>query len=112
MEKKSDPIDSLFSNFEQYNKINVKLLKLKSIDKTADVISTLVSRTFLVIAFTILLITLTISASLWIGEWLGKYYYGFLLVSLIYGILGAALILAHPRIKRNVANSVVKGFLN
>jgi len=112
METNSSPIDTLLTNAEQYNKINLGLLKLKSIDKTADIVSTLTSRTLLVITISIVLLMLTITASLWLGELLGKYYYGFLLVSIAYAILGIFLLLVHKHIKSNVADRVIKQMLN
>jgi hypothetical protein len=112
METNSSPVDDLIASAEQYNKINLGLLKLKSIDKTADIVSTLTSRTLLVITISIVLLMLTITASLWLGELLGKYYYGFLLVSIAYAILGILLLLVHKHIKSNVADRIIKQMLN
>jgi hypothetical protein len=112
MEKNPAPLDSLLINAEQYKKINLGLLKLKSVDKTADIVSTLVSRTLFAIAISIALFMLTITASLWIGQRLGNYYYGFLLISIAYAVLGIVLLLVHKQIKSNVANRVVKQMLN
>ena len=38
------PIESLFERAEDYSRTTVELLKLQAIDKTADVVSSLISR--------------------------------------------------------------------
>lgn len=43
MEDEASPIESLFERAETYSKTSINLLKLKAIDKTADIISNLIS---------------------------------------------------------------------
>jgi hypothetical protein len=112
MDVNTDQINTLLQNLEQYHKTNLELLKLKAIDKTADVISTWVPRTFFVITCSIILVTLTITAALWLGELLGKTYYGFLVISLVYAVAAAVLFFTHNRIKNRIADSVVTEILN
>jgi hypothetical protein len=111
MEVNPDPINTLLANVEQFHKTNLELIKLKTVDKAADVLSTLLSRTFLILTFAILLMTITITASLWLGELLGKPYYGFLAVSLMYSILAAILVITHKTIKSKIADSVIMQIL-
>ena len=112
MEVNDDPLNNLLANAGEFHKTNLELVKLKAIDKTADVVSTLVSRAFLLITVSIVLMTLTITASLWLGELLGKSYYGFLLVSIVYSIVALMLVAAHPGIKGRISNSIIKQILN
>ena len=63
METNSNRIELLLASAEQYNKANLELLKLKSIDKTADVASTIFSRALLTLALFIFTIMLTIAIS-------------------------------------------------
>jgi hypothetical protein len=108
----TEPFDSLLTSAERYNKRNLELLKLKSVDKTADVASTFVSRGFLAIVLSFLTITLSIGASLWLGEILGKTYFGFFVISLMYAVLAVILVIAHKPIKRIVGDSIVVKMLN
>lgn len=108
----SGTIESLLERAEQYNKASLELLKLKSVDKTADVLSTLISRSFLTIAVSFFFFTLTIGVSLWLGELIGKSYLGFLIVTLFYGIVGTALLFIHPKLKTKIYNSIIAQMLN
>jgi hypothetical protein len=112
METNTGPIESLLQHAEQYNKVSLELLKLKSIDKTADVASTVFSRFAQVIALSLFALTLTIAVSFWLGELLGKTYYGFLVVSSLYAVVGIILFLCHPIIKARIANSIIMQMLH
>ncbi|MDZ7646172.1 MAG: hypothetical protein U5K54_02740 [Cytophagales bacterium] len=112
MDIKSGAIESLLARAEQYNKASLELLKLKSIDKTGDILSTLISRSFLTIAISFFLFTLTVAISLWLGELIGKSYMGFLIVTLFYALVGTALLLIHPKLKSKIYDSIIAQMLN
>jgi len=107
METNSESIDLLVSRAEEFSKTNFELLKLKSIEKTADVGSTLFSRLLLILAICLFSLTFTIAISFWLGELLGKVFYGFFIVAGIYGIIGIILFLMHSRIKARVGNEII-----
>lgn len=102
----------LLERAERFNKTSLELLKLKSVDKTADVSSTLFSRVLLLIAFSFFVVMLTVAIALWLGEQLDSAYYGFLAVAIFYGVLGIILYSIHPWIKRKMNNSIIKQMLN
>jgi hypothetical protein len=78
------PLEALFERAEDYGKTTVKLFKLHVIDKSADVVSSLVSH-IAVIMMVLLSITITsIGVSFWIGKMIGEIYYGFLIVGGFY----------------------------
>jgi len=112
METKANLIEPLIERVEQYGKTSFELLKLRSLDKTADIASTLISRLFLVVVISIFAITLNIAISLWLGELLGKNYYGFLVVASFYGLTGIILFFIHPLIKERANNSIITQLLN
>lgn len=107
METNAESIELLLARAEEFSRTNLELLKLKSIDKTADVASTLFSRLLLILAICLFSLTLTIAISFWLGELLGKNFYGFFIVAGIYGIIGLALFIIHPRIKASVGNEII-----
>jgi hypothetical protein len=111
MDVNADSINALLRNLEQFHKTNLDLIKLKAVDKTADVGSTFVSRAFLIVTISILAMTLTITVSLWLGKLFGEMHYGFLAVSIAYAILAIVLHFYHKAIKGKVANSIVNQFL-
>lgn len=112
MEIRSNLIEPLLEEVEQYSKTSFELIKLKTLDKTADITSSLISRFSLAIALSLFTLTLNIAIALWLGDLLGKSYYGFFVVASFYGIAGIALAIIHPYIKARVSNSIIKQILN
>jgi len=112
MEAKISFIEPLLQRAEEYGKTSLELLKLKSLDKTADVVSTLISRLLLVLVLSFFALILTIAIALWLGELLGKNYYGFLIMALFYGLIGIILFFNHQFIKSRVNNSIIAQLLN
>jgi hypothetical protein len=105
-------MEPLLQKAEEYGKTSLELLKLKALDKSASVSSSFISRLFFVIAITFFFIILNIALALWLGDILGKNYYGFFIVALFYGILTAALFYLHPSIKGRISNSIITQILN
>lgn len=113
MEEKYKFIDSLVSSAETYGKTSIELIKLKTVDKVADVVSTLVASLPVVIALTLFFITLNFGISLWLGELLGHTYLGFFLVAAFYGLVGLILYLFRNKwIKKPLNNSMINQMLN
>ena len=108
MEDKTTLIESLFEKAEVYAKTNVELFKLKAIDKSADVVSTLATKIALIIVASLIIIMVNIGLALWIGELMEKTYYGFFSVAVFY--LAIALVLhffKEQLIKRPVNDSII-----
>jgi hypothetical protein len=112
MEAIENLIEPLLERAENYSKTSIELLKLISLDKTAEAASTLISRSLLVIVISLFAITLDIAVGFWLGDWLGKNYYGFLIVASLNGIIGIILYFLHPLIKARVKNSIIKQLFN
>lgn len=112
METKTSIFEPLLEKVEQYGKTNLELLKLKSLDKTADVTSTLISRAIVAIILSLFALTLNIGLAFWIGDLLGKNYYGFFIVASFYALIGIILCIIHPFIKARIQNSIIKQMFN
>lgn len=112
METKESLFEPLLERAEAYGKTSFNLLKLKTVDKTSDVLSSFVSRLLLGIFCTIFLVTLNIAIALWLGDLLGKSYYGFFIVAGFYGIIGLVLYITHPSIKEKVSKQIIQQILN
>ena len=87
----TENIKSLFESAKVYGKTSFDLLKLKTIDKSAEVISSIVSTVIVVFVMIIFFAILNIGIALWLGELLGKSYYGFLALAGFYLVLGLIL---------------------
>jgi hypothetical protein len=88
MDNQATPIEMLFEKAEDYTRTTVELAKLNVIDKSADVLSSLLSRLIVLIVVAMVALLINIGLSIWIGDLLGKTYYGY------FAVAGAYLILA------------------
>lgn len=77
MNSQEKTFETLFEKAEDYSKTSLELLKLNAIDKTADVVSTLITRMTLFAITTLFIFVITVGVAIWIGELLGKMYLGF-----------------------------------
>jgi uncharacterized protein YqhQ len=112
METKTTFMEPLIERIEAYSNTTIELAKLKTIEKTADVSSTFISRLLLVIAISAFAFMLNIAVALWLGEVLGKNYYGFIAVGAFDALLALVLYIMHTYIKSNINNSIIKQLLN
>jgi hypothetical protein len=112
MDEQSGLIESLIEKGEQYGKTTIELLKLKTLDKSADVASNLVSWLIVIIFVVLFFLILNIGVALWLGELLGKSYYGFFVVSGFYALLALIFgIFRKQLIKDPLNNSIVEQVL-
>jgi len=112
MERKSSPIEELIERTVDYGKSNLELVKLKALDKTADVVSSIAAQ-FVVIAILFsFLFFLNLGLAYWLGKLLGEIYLGFFIVAGFYGFAG---ILIHffmrKWLKKLAGNSFIKQVL-
>jgi len=113
MEEKTLYIEPLLLKAETYGKTSLELIKLKTIDKTSDIISTAVSRGSVVLVLSIFSVMINIAIALWLGDIFGKSYYGFFCVAGFYAVCGLVLyFFAHTWIKKRVSNSIISQILN
>ena len=112
MDEQSGSIESLFEIGVQYGKTTLELLKLKTLDKSADVVSNLVSWLIVFIFAVLFFLILNIGVALWLGELLGKSYYGFFVVSGFYALLALIFGIFRKQIVKNpVNNSIIEQVL-
>ena len=108
MEDQESLIETLIEKGEQYGKTTIELLKLKTLEKSADVASTLISWAIVIVFAVLFFLILNIGVALWIGELLGKSYYGFFAVAGFYALLALIFsIFREQLVKRPVNNSIV-----
>jgi hypothetical protein len=105
-------LESLLETASDYGKTSFELIKLKTLEKTTEVVSSLVPHSIVVIFTSIFLLFLNLGLALFIGDLLGKGYLGFLAVSSFY-ILAALFIhfIMRSRIKKSVGDYFIKQVL-
>jgi hypothetical protein len=108
LDEQSVLFESLFEKGEQYGKTTLELLKLKTLDKSAEVISNMVSWIVVVVFAVLFFLILNIGIALWLGELLGKSYYGFFTVSGFYAVLALVFAIFRKQlIKEPLNNSII-----
>ncbi len=112
MEPKKNFIEPLIDKTEAYAKSSFDLLKLKALDKTGEVTATLISRSLLVIVISFFVFTLNIAIALWIGDVLGKSWYGFMIVASFYALVSIILLMMQPYIKSKANNAIIRKLFN
>lgn len=112
MQEDPTSAEQLIDKAEAYGKTTLELIRLKSIDKTADVLSYLAGYFILFLVVGAFAMLLNIGIALWIGELLGKAYYGFLIVAGFYGILSICFYaFRNDWIKDPLNNAIINRFL-
>lgn len=112
MTDNATPIATLFERVEDYGKSTMELLKLNAIDKSADVVSSLVSRLAVLMTLALSIIIINIGFALWIGKELGETYYGFLIIGLFYTLVTLLLhVFRNQWVKNPISNSIIKQML-
>jgi len=112
MENKSE-IENLVSQAGDYLNTRLELLKLKTVDKAAEVISSVVSKLALIFFFVLFTLIVSMGAAFWIGDMLGKTFYGFFIIAGFYLIAGLVLYVCRRKwLKAPIANVLIRKILN
>lgn len=99
----------VFDRSEQYTRTSIELLKLKLVDKSSSVISSLVYGIILLLFFTLFFIVFNIGLSYLIGELIGHIYLGFFIVGGFYLLVG---ILSHFFLHKLILKILVNTILS
>jgi hypothetical protein len=105
-------LEPLLEKVGQFGQLNIDLIKYKILDKVADLISSCIARFLLLLMISIFAVFLSLGAALWIGELLGKIYFGFFVVALFYGLVSIIIIYLQQAIKLRMNNWIISKMLN
>lgn len=82
-----DLIEPLIDKAAAYGKTNLELLKLRAVQRASIMAPAVINRTIVLILLGLFLLVLNIGVAIWLGDLLGKMYYGFFIVAGFYGVL-------------------------
>ncbi len=112
MNDNTNIFESLLESAVDYSKTGYELVKLKTLDKTANVLSSLISHYATLILFATFLLFISVGLAYWLGEILGKIYFGFFVVALFYAVAGTVLhFIWHTKLKRIIGDYLIKKIL-
>jgi len=109
MEEDVKSIESLLEKTKDYAKTSIELIKLQTLEKTADVVSSFIPHSFVFILIATFLVFLNLGIAFWLGKILGEIYYGFFVVTAFYGIAGIVVhFFMHKWLKKIIMDYVIK----
>ncbi len=112
MDDNTNTIETLLEKAKEYGQSSYELAKLKALDKTSDVVSTLLANWVVWVILSSFMLFLNLGLAFWLGEILGKIYFGFFVVAGVYGISGILIyFFMHDWIKKVVCNNFIKQVL-
>ncbi len=112
MENQSS-VESLIDRVKNYVETRINLLRLKAIDKSSSVLSLIISLIVVGLIGFICFIFINIGLALLLGELLGRSYYGFFVIALLYLVIGLVMYSMRDKIiVTPVTNSMIKKLLD
>jgi phosphoglycerol transferase MdoB-like AlkP superfamily enzyme len=113
MENHTNTIKSLFQEAGDYLEVRLDLLKLKAVDKSCDLVSSIIGTLIIILIGFLFFFILNIGVAFWLGELLGKLYYGFFIVAGFYAIAGLVFFIFRNKFfKTPLSNMIIKKLLN
>src|SRR5512145_2315710 len=104
MEDNTKLIEELINKAAEYGKTSFELAKLKALDKTSDVISTVVPHFVVLVMLTVFILFLNLGLALWLNEILGNAFFGFFAVAAFYVFVAIVLhFFMHTWLKKHVS---------
>lgn len=102
------PIEILFEEATAYSKTTIELIRLVAISKTADLLSLITAGLVITLITAVFAVFMNIGVAMWLGEVLGKLYYGYFIVGGFYGLLALLLVgLRKQLIIRPINNAII-----
>lgn len=109
MESNAKLIEALLGKVTDYGVTSFELVKLKALDKTSDAVSTFVPHLVVFVIITVFMLFINLGIAFWIGDILGKIYYGFLIIAGFYAFIGVVLhFFMHQWIKKVICNYIIR----
>ena len=109
METQVNPVEKLFAGIENYSKTTYELSKLKLLETTANTVTALIPRLSVVIMLLLCLLVVSLGFAFYLGEILGKNYYGFFIIAAFYLVAGLILhFFLHGWIKKPVTDLIIR----
>ncbi len=108
MDSHHGTVETIFKKIEDLTINQTEIMKLKMYNKSIDLATFLIMKTISVAIIGLFLMFINIGISLWLGDLLGKSYYGFLVVGLFYALIA---IFIHGVIYKSIQMQISNVFL-
>lgn len=113
MDNDATQIEVLFGIIEDYSRTTLKLYRLKAIETSATIVSSVISKCIVFLIIASFSLFFTIGVALYVGALLGEIFYGFLLVAFFYLLIGLIVYIKREKwIIIPLSNFTIKHLLN
>ena len=105
-------LETLLERATEYGQTSIDLVKLKTLDKTTDIVSSFIPLSVVILFIVSFLLFLNLGIAFWLGEILGKTFYGFFIVAAFYFLAGILIhLFLNKWIKKLVGDYLVRRLL-
>jgi hypothetical protein len=112
MQDQAKMIETLLHDATEYGKTSLEIVKLKAVDKSSEVLSSVVFQTILYVLLISFVVFVNLGLAIWIGKMLGQLYFGFFVMAAFYGLAGLIFyFFFQKKIKRVVSEYIIKQVL-
>lgn len=113
MQDQLNSVESLWEKTHGYLEARIELVKMKTAGKAAEMGAAITARVIIGIVLLMMIIVLNTGIAMWLGEILGKMYYGFFALAGFYLVLAIILIACRASIiKKPVSNILIRKFFD
>ena len=109
MEEEKSFTQRLYEKGEQYLHTTIELYKLKGINTFAGVFAAIATGFIIWVIFLMFLLFLSIAAAFYFGDLLGKWHYGFFIVTGIYALAGIVIYIIRVKCLKEKINNFIIG---
>jgi ABC-type multidrug transport system permease subunit len=108
----TDSIKSLIDKSKDYLDTKIELTKLKTIDKSADILSSVIVLISMILISFLLILFISIAVAMMVGRALGGFEYGFFIIGGLYAVLLLMIYIQREKwIKTPIANGLINKML-
>lgn len=100
-------IETLFHKVEDYGKTSIELLKLNTIDKTADLVASLLSQVMILVVGMAFILFSSIGVAFWLGAYFASNAIGFFIVGGFYLLLTVLFFLIKKSMKAPIRQIIL-----
>lgn len=86
MDSNNNVVETVFKKIEDLTSNQTEIIKLKVYSKSADIATFLTMKIIMLSVIGLFVLFLNIGLSLWLGDLLGKTYYGFFVLAIFYAV--------------------------
>ena len=104
-------IESLFEKAEDYSKTSMELLKLNAIDKSADMVSSLLTQTIMFVIAMVFILLSSIGVAFWLGSLFDSIPMGFFMVGGFYLVLTLVVYSVRKNIKVPIRHLIISNLI-